>query len=430
MKVITRVLIPALLAFVPFASVADSVESVFQAAERYTVKLRTTTLHPFLDDEEGVSTGSGFLLDKNEGWILTNRHVAAEGPSEVEVRFKDTGYFEAEKVYLDPNLDLAILKIDPDSIPGNAIEAPLGCYDGTSTGNAVVIYGHPSGLNFTGTRGIVSGTIYTYRNEWIQTDAPLNFGNSGGPLIGVESGKVVGVNTARHGDDDTEGLNFAIAIDHVCRIVELIKSGRNPSPPALPIIFVNHDLDDPKLEVARSLYADKSLLLPGDVITGIEGQEKKVTNIDQLNFLLRGTEGKVPVRVLRKNKSLTVTIPVTPAPYMLDEEAVSFSGVTIKNLHLLDGAENNLNGTLFVVGVNEGSSADWTGFETWDSIYAIDGVDVSNLSLRELHRTLLPFNGNGEEVSFILRYFSSGRRSVFQYYSMRMEIEDLEIYTQ
>ena len=75
MKVIARLLSPALLLIASFASPADSVESVFQAAERYTVKLRTTTLHPFLVDEEGVSTGSGFLLDKNEGWV----HGAAHG---------------------------------------------------------------------------------------------------------------------------------------------------------------------------------------------------------------------------------------------------------------------------------------------------------------------------------------------------------------
>lgn len=419
-----------LLSFLSFASFADSVESVFQDAARYTVKIQTTTLHPFLDDDEGMATGSGFLVNKEKGWILTNRHVVAEGPSYIEVRFRETGYFDAEKVYLDPNLDLAILKIPLESIPENAIEAPLGCYEGTSIGNTVVIYGHPSGLNFTGTRGIVSGTIYTYGNEWIQTDAPLNAGNSGGPLISIKSGEVTGVNAARHGDNDTEGLNFAVSIDHACKMIELIEADQNPSPPVLPIIFVAHDLDDEKLKVARSFFEDGALLLPGDIITGIQGHQDDVTNLDQLNFLLRGKEGPVDLNVVRYDRETVVSIPLTPAPYILEQKAITFSGATIKNVQIIDGIENNLNDTLFVVSVINGSIANWKGFERWESIYLLNGMDVSAKSLQQLHDTLLPFNNTGEEITLMVRYFSSDQHKVFSYYSMKIEIEDLEFLSQ
>lgn len=419
-----------LLLFFSLTSHGDPVESVFQNAARYTVKISTVTLHPFLDDEEGVATGSGFLVNRKEGWILTNRHVVAEGASEIEVRFKDTGYFEAEKVYLDPNLDLALLKIPVESIPDSAIEAPLGCYAEPSIGNAVVIFGHPSGLNFTGTRGIVSGTIYTYGNEWIQTDAPLNGGNSGGPLINVKSGDVIGVNAARHGDEDTEGLNFAVSIDHACKIIELIEAGKNPSPPYLPLIFINHNLDDQKLEVARSFFEDRLLVIPGDIITGIEGVDDDVTNIDQLNFLLRGREGIVKINVVREDREIVVSIPVAPVPFLLEQEAITFSGVTLKNLQLVDGIENNMARTLFVVGVNEGSLSSWEAFETWDSIYTINGINVSEMSLEELHKLLSLYNNNGEKIRFVLRYFSSGQHSVSKYHSIKMEVEDLEIFSQ
>jgi len=377
-----------------------------------------------------MSTGSGFLVNREQGWILTNRHVVAEGASEVEVRFKETGYFDAEKVYLDPNLDLALIKIPLESIPDDAIVAPLGCYKEASIGNPVLIYGHPSGLNFTGTRGIVSGTIYTYGNEWIQTDAPLNGGNSGGPLIDVKSGDVIGVNAASHSDDDTEGLNFAISIDHACRIIELIEADRNPSPPWLPVIFVNHDLDDQKLEVARSYFEDRSLLLPGDIITGIEDVADDITNIDQLNYLLRGREETVRINVTRKGRKTAVSIPVTPLPYLLEQKVVTFSGVTIKRLQIVDSVDYNVGQTPYVVGVNEGSLSSWEGFETWDSIYTVDGVDVSNMNLEELYDSLSQHNNTGERVRFVLRYFSSGQRSVFKYHSIKMEIEDLEIFSQ
>ncbi|MFC1560805.1 S1C family serine protease, partial [Pseudomonadota bacterium] len=351
MKTLIGTIVSLSLLLGSFTASADSVESVFQDAARYTVKIETTTLHPFLEDEEGVATGSGFLVNKEKGWVLTNRHVVAEGPANVEVRFKEEKYFAAQKIYLDPNLDLALVRVSRESIPNTAIEAPLGCYEEASIGNAVVIFGHPSGLNFTGTRGIVSGTIYTYSNEWIQTDAPLNAGNSGGPLINIKSGKVIGVNAAKHNGEDTEGLNFAVSIDHVCKIMELIEAGQNPSPPDLPVIFVAHDLDDQKLEVARSFFEDSALLSPGDIITGIQGDEEFVTNIDQLNYLLRGKEGKVEISVIRNDREMVVEIPVAPLPYILDQEAITFSGITLKSQLLVDRAEHSFSSSLFVVGV-------------------------------------------------------------------------------
>ena len=420
------------LCFIVFAttSLAESVEAVFQSADRYTVKIESYTLHPFLEDDEGFATGSGFLINRQEGWVLTNRHVVAEGLSEVAVRFKETDYFEARKVYLDPNLDFAILQIPRESIPDTAIEAPLGCEGEMSTGNAVVIYGHPSGLNFTGTRGIVSGRVYAYGNEWIQTDAPLNSGNSGGPLISVKSGEVIGINAAKHSDDDTEGLNFAVPIAHVCKIIELFEDGEDPSPPVLPIIFVNHDRDDPKLEVARSFLEDSSLLLPGDIITGVSPSKEQVTNLDQLYFKLRGLQGSAKLNVIRGSQEITVSIPITPTPNMLESEALTFSGVTIKQLHLYDGAAHNLDQNLFVVGVNSGSAGSWEEIERWETIYTINGKDVSQMSLHELYDVLQPLNNSGESVSFLMRYFTGRRNSLFRYYSLEMEVTDLKIYKQ
>jgi len=106
---------------------AESIETVFDDAALYTVKIKTTTRHPYVNDTHGTITGAGFLINKDEGWVLTNRHVVAEAPSSVNVRFKGGDYFASEKFYLDPQLDLALVRIPTEAIPQNATEARLGC---------------------------------------------------------------------------------------------------------------------------------------------------------------------------------------------------------------------------------------------------------------------------------------------------------------
>ena len=147
---------------------AETIENVFQDAVRYTVKIETTTEHPYINDTYGTVIGAGFLIDKTMGWVLTNRHVVADAPSLVEVRFSNSDYMPAEKLYLDPQVDLALLRIPVESIPKDTIEAELACNEKPLMGNAVVIFGHPSGLIFTGTRGIISGTTFVEGNERLQ----------------------------------------------------------------------------------------------------------------------------------------------------------------------------------------------------------------------------------------------------------------------
>ena len=228
--------------------------------------------------------------------------MVAEAPSSVNVRFKGGDYYAAEKFYLDPQVDLALVRLPPEHIPENAAEAKLGCNEKPKMGNAVVVFGHPAGLNFTGTRGIISGTTFVGGNESLQTDAPLNSGNSGGPLISIKSGKVVGVSQAKINRDDTEGLNLTVSIEHVCKIVSLIEAGRNPSPPLFPIVFIEYDTDKPRLVVARSYYSDSSLLEFGDIIKHVRGSDEPITNIDHLKYQLRGVEKSADLVIEEEGK--------------------------------------------------------------------------------------------------------------------------------
>ena len=115
----------------------------------------------------------------------------------------------------------------------------------------------------------------------LQTDAPINQGNSGGPLISLESGRIVGINTA--GIRGAQNTNFAVAIKYACRILQLLQRGEDPSPPDLRLVYFR-DIDNRKeLKVARSYAGDGMLtLMPGDIIKQVVGVDGAVENETQL----------------------------------------------------------------------------------------------------------------------------------------------------
>ena len=415
--------LPLLFLYAASSPHAASIEEVFEDAARFTVKIETTVSHPFLDDQFGTSFGAGFLIDRERGWILTNRHVVSQAPSRVELRFIDSEYIGAEKLYLDPQVDLALIRIPVDRIPEQALEAELGCYETPRMGNAVVIFGHPSGLNFTGTRGIVSGTTFVGGNESLQTDAPLNSGNSGGPLISIDTGKVIGVSEARFDADESEGLNLTVSIDHACRILELIEAGRDPSPPALPIVFIEYNSDAPRLVVARAFFADRSLLRGGDVIFGIEGIDRRIENVDHLNYLLRGHGPSVDLRVQRGGRETIVTIPVTPQARLLERRALVVSGMTLLDYAPIDRDDGGFEDRVIVAHSAEGSPAYNAWFEAWDSIYSVDGERVE--SIDDVYRRLQPFDGVDTPVSIVVRVHSESFDKVYDYHELWLEVQDL-----
>ena len=167
---------------------AENGEAVFKKAPAYTVQIRTVVEMPFADDERGSGLGSGFVVDAKRGWVMTNAHVAARSPSQIRIAFRGGEYKPATKVYVDPYLDLAILQLN-DAQRQELRAAKLDCGEMPSMGHPVGAFGHPWGLYYTGTRGIVSGVTARFRGEMLQTDAPINGGNSGGPLISLETGK-------------------------------------------------------------------------------------------------------------------------------------------------------------------------------------------------------------------------------------------------
>ena len=196
---------------------ANELERILDQANKYTVKISNSTNTPFIEDSYNASFGSGILIDKTNGIIITNAHVSSYSPSINRVNFKYSDPIQSKQIYIDPEIDLAFLQVDPKLIPKEAIEAKLQCKNDYKQGQNVVAFGHPNGKDFTITRGIISAIRYeTDFFESIQTDAAINGGNSGGALIDINSGLVVGINS--FGATDAEGLNFALPSYTACKV--------------------------------------------------------------------------------------------------------------------------------------------------------------------------------------------------------------------
>ncbi len=245
--------------------------------------------------------GSGFILDK-DGLILTNNHVISDG-QKIEVKLSDKHTYKAQVIGVDPNHDLALLKI---SAP-NLIPATLAESQGLVVGQRVYAIGNPFGLQGTMTRGIISA-IRSIRGpqgnpieDAIQTDAAVNPGNSGGPLLNSK-GEVIGITTliANNGADQSSGIGFAIPVNTAKAVLDdFAKYGRVRRPTldivTLPIgpdiaeqiglpadygILIERVLPGGAAEKAglkggtqRAYQGNTPVMLGGDLIIAMDGQE-------------------------------------------------------------------------------------------------------------------------------------------------------------
>src|SRR2546428_683148 len=284
-------------------ALADGSEAIFQSALGYTVQVRTAVAAPFEPDLKGTVRGAGFVVDAERGWVMTNAHVVARSPSRVEVARYGQPFHEARKVYVDPHLDVAIVELAPQARSG-LVAASLECGASPGVGHAVGAFGHPWNLRFTGTRGIVSGVALRATGELLQTDAPINAGNSGGPLISLQSGSIIGINSAQiRGSQNT---NFALAMCYACPVLRLLQAGVDPSPPDLGLVYFGDPEDQRTLKVARNYAPERLALEPGDVIREVVGVAARIENETQLFHALRGRLGGFALRVERRGGLIEV----------------------------------------------------------------------------------------------------------------------------
>jgi S1-C subfamily serine protease len=409
-------------------SLAIEDEEVFKEAIDYTVKIQTRVDIPFLDDNKGAFTGAGFLVDAERGWIMTNAHVVARSPSHVSVAFRhEENSQPAEKIYIDPYLDLAILKL-PKEVKINQKAAPLECGTPPSMGHPVGALGHPWGIFFTGTRGVISGTTDKFDAEFLQTDAPINAGNSGGPLISMKTAKVVGINTASINKRQDQNTNFATPMKYACRVLQLLQKNQDPSPPKRPFLFLT-DLDDTNQLIVANINPETDLiaLQNGDRIDEFLGEEGKIQNESHLIHALRGHLDNFTVRITRQGRSMQLSGKISPAPKVTERQGVYVSGVLMAPWGIRDWPAELKLSPLVVHSVETGSIGDNAKINFLDILIGIDGQPINNL--KELFSALQTANEKKQAVKIKLKRSSESDSYSDRYYDYlerSLTIEDLK----
>jgi S1-C subfamily serine protease len=288
--------------------------------------------------------GSGFVVDK-DGHIVTNYHVI-QGASEVFVNFSQDDQLKAKVVGADPATDIALLKIDGHR--RGLAPISLGDSDKVKVGDEVVAIGNPFGLERSVTSGIVSALqreIVSPNNfpidQVIQTDAAINRGNSGGPLLNAE-GQVIGVNTqiATAGSEGNVGIGFAVPVNTVRDVVmELMRTGRVEHPylgismqdvtddiaglidlPPEGVLVARVIPDSPADDAGirggdtSVVIEGESYIVGGDVITHADGLP--VSSSDDVRRALRAKKPgqTLPLQIRRGDQTLSVTVTLGQAP--------------------------------------------------------------------------------------------------------------------
>ncbi len=271
--------------------------------------------------------GSGVIIDAEAGYVLTNAHVV-DGAQEVEVVLSDGRKFEAQWVRSDPFTDLAVVKITTDGL----VEAPLGDSDLVKVGHWVLAIGSPRGLDQTVTAGIISAkgrkTGSSPYQRFLQTDAAINRGNSGGPLVNMR-GEVIGINSAISSySGGNEGIGFAIpsnlAKEVLAKLIEseTIVRGYLGILPQDVEASLAESLELPGTkgclvaQVVPDSPAEKAGLQVGDFIVEIAG--KKITSEYELRRVVAAIDpdSKVKFELYRngKKKKLDVKIGTKSGP--------------------------------------------------------------------------------------------------------------------
>jgi putative serine protease PepD len=248
---------------------ALTVNQIYQRARNAVVDIT-------VDQGPSKAEGSGFVIDK-QGHIVTNQHVVASGGS-VQVKFTDGRKVSAKVIGTDPSTDVAVLKV---SVPSSALQ-PLTFAESSKVqvGDGVVAIGSPFGLAGTVTTGIVSALdrSITSPNHYtitgaIQTDAPINRGNSGGPLLDSH-GNVIGVNSQIDTNSgDSSGVGFAVSSNTVRRVAETLIGGGQVQHSYLGVSLTDASGGAGIASVASGSPAGKAGLRQGDVVTAIAGKQ-------------------------------------------------------------------------------------------------------------------------------------------------------------
>jgi S1-C subfamily serine protease len=392
------------------AAGGDAAGAAFRDARGYTVRVRTEITTPFVEDEQGACQGAGFVVDARRGWILTNAHVAGRSPAVVHVGFVNGSWRLARRLYVDPFTDVAVLAID--AAPGELRQAALDCSTTPEVGESVGAFGHPVGMLFTGSRGIVSGHTDQLGPDLTQIDATVNPGNSGGPVLRIRDGRVIGIATAGVKGSKIDRLNFATPLGDICRILALLARGEDPSPPRLGFGLLQNEDESMTLQVGRSFDRERWPFEPMDRIVGVAGESRAPRTVSDLVTALRGRSGEVRIAVVRDGRPAVVVAHPAPEPPVLERRGLRLDGALIgatthRDVALLTDAP-----PLMIHSVESGSTADALGLESQDMLDRVDGRRFDSLDALAGYLAGRP---TGAPIRIVLQRWSPSLDRVFDH---------------
>jgi serine protease DegQ len=323
----------------PSTSYRDAAGRAMPAVVNILTSKASREAHPILKDpffrrffgdrmppeEQMSSLGSGVIVSA-EGYILTNFHVV-EGADQIEVGLADGRKAAARIVGTDPETDLAVIRIGERNLPVMVLGQP----DEARVGDVVLAIGNPFGVGQTVTMGIISAVgrnnlhINHFEN-FIQTDAAINFGNSGGALVDIH-GNLLGINSAIYSQTGGSiGIGFAIPVSTARTVLEsIIKHGQvvrgwigiesqDITPELADSFGLGRSSGAIIAGVVRNGPADRAGVRPGDILVAVEGKIVKNTG-DMLNLIAQLAPGaKASLKLMRQNRESTVNVTVGKRP--------------------------------------------------------------------------------------------------------------------
>ncbi|GAB3019189.1 Do family serine endopeptidase [uncultured Cyclobacterium sp.] len=381
---------------------------------------------------EGRSSGSGAVISE-DGYIVTNNHVI-ENATKVEITLEDNRRFTARVIGADPTTDLALLKIDANNLP----YIPFGDSDQAQIGEWVLAVGNPYELNSTVTAGIISAksrNIGILRDEnnlqvesFIQTDAAVNPGNSGGPLVNL-NGEIVGINTAiasRTGG--FSGYSFAVPSSIAKKVMDdLLEFGAvQRGLLGVTIQDVSADLEEnlgEDIKADRGVYVvevregsggEDAGLKSGDVIIGVDGVDTYTTSSLQERVARKRPGDKVVVKFLRDGKEMETTATLkntsgdTKVVVKVLPKITEFEGVVFEDLKVDYQERLELEGGATITSIDN---------KAWREAGVQEGFIITKigrtkiLSGEDVIKALKSYEG--EEV-IILGVYPNGQRSYYE----------------
>lgn len=375
-----------------------------------------------------VGFGSGVILSK-DGYIVTNNHVIADA-DEITVTLNDNRTLPARLVGTDENTDLALIKVESDT---DLEYLPVGDSDALKIGEWVLAVGNPFNLTSTVTAGIVSAkarSLGVYNGgieSFIQTDAAINQGNSGGALVNAR-GELVGINAVLSSPTGSyAGYGFAIPVSIMTKVVSDLKEFGTVQRAVLGIIggTVTSDLSQEKdLGTVEGVYVSELVadgaaqaagIEVGDVIVGVDGKKVK-TMAEMQEELAKHLPGdKIDVKLLRNKKEKNINVElknVQGNTNVVKNVDLDILGAEFKELSDKEKKQYNIGYGLKVVDIHDGLFQQF-GLKKGIVITKVNSMPVKTVD--DLQKIVKQANSSSEQVLFISAVTPSGRRV---YYSV------------